>query len=179
MRLRPAPHAVPRSALTTCEIMTGAILAHSWAGGALPALPWLLGVTSLVFGATLLIIRGQASLRWMVPGLGAAQLLLHGLLSDLPTGHAHGHGHTSSAAILDLSWQMLAAHAASAVFTAVVWHLRRRLLEAIIHWSQPLRALVAVRHKIVRPIGYPWVPNSRRWLLGAPRRGPPAALRCA
>lgn len=158
--------------------MIGATAAHSWAGGALPSLPWLLGVTGLVFGATLLIIRGQAPLCWMVPALGAAQLLLHGLLAALaPSGH--GHGHTSGAAILDLSWQMLVAHAASAVFTALVWHLRRRLLDAIIHWSQRLRAVVAVRPKVVRPLGHPLVPNSRTWLLGAPRRGPPAILRCA
>ena len=179
LSVRPAPHAVPRSALATCEIMAAATAAHSWAGGALPSLPWLLGVTCLVLGATVLVIRDQAPLRWMIPALGAAQLLLHGLLATMaPPGHTHAHGHATGVGILDLSWQMLAAHAASAVVTALVWHLRRRLIEAIIQWPLPSGALV-VRPKVVRPLGYLLVPNARAWLVGAPRRGPPAQLRCA
>jgi len=61
--VRPAPHAVPRSALATLEIMAAATVAHTWAGGALPSVPWLLGVTGMVFGASLLGIRGLAPLR--------------------------------------------------------------------------------------------------------------------
>jgi hypothetical protein len=168
---------VPRSALATCEIMAAATAAHSWAGGALPSLPWLLGVTGLAFGATVLVIRDRAPLRWMLPALAAAQFLLHGLLAVMaPTGHAHGHA--TGAATLDLSWQMLAAHAASAVVTALVWHLRRRIVDAIIQWPPPSGALV-VRRKTVGPLGYQAVPNGRAWLVGAPRRGPPARLRCA
>jgi hypothetical protein len=114
----------------------------------------------------------------MIPALGAAQLLLHGLLAAMaPAGHAHGHA-TGGAAILELSWPMLAAHAASAVVTALVWHLRRRLVEAIIQWPLHSGALV-VRWKVGRPLGHLVVPNGRAWLVGAPRRGPPALLRCA
>lgn len=174
--LRPAPRAVPRSALATCEIMAAATAAHSWAGGALPSVPWLLGVTGLVFGATLLVIRGHARLRWMIPTLGAAQFLLHGLLAAMaPTGHAHGHA--TGATPLDLSWQMVAAHVASGMVTALVWHLRRRLLEAIIQWPLDADTLV-VHRKVLRPVGQLSVPNGRVWMLGAPRRGPPR-LCCA
>lgn len=175
--VRPAPHPVPRSALATCEVMAAATAAHSWAGGALPSFPWLLGFTGLVFGATVLVIRDRAPLRWVLPALAVAQFLLHGLLAAMaPTGHAHGSA--TGTAILDLSWQMVAAHAASGVVTALVWHLRRRLVEAIIHWPLHAGALV-VRRAIVRLPGYLLVPNGRVWMLGAPRRGPPAGLRCA
>lgn len=172
-----ARHAVPRSALATCEIVTAATAAHSWAGGALPSLPWLVGVTGLVFGATVLVIRDRAPLRWVLPALAVAQFMLHGLLAAIaPAGHAHGHA--TGAAILDLSWQMLAAHAASAVVTALVWHLRRRLVEAIMNWPLHSGALVAHR-EVFRPLGQVVVPTGRVWLVGAPRRGPPAGLCCA
>ena len=69
MSVRPAPHAVPRSALATFEILTAATIAHTWAGGALPSIPWLLGVTGMVFAASLFVIRDLAPLRWMLPGL--------------------------------------------------------------------------------------------------------------
>lgn len=176
--VRPAPRAVPRSALATAEIMAAATAVHAWAGGAVPAVPWLVGVTGLVFGASLLVIRDLAPLRWMVPGLAAAQLLLHGLLALMAPSAGHAHGHGTGGALLDLSWQMLAAHAASGAITALVWHLRRRLLEAIIHWPRRLRAMPIPRLGL-RPMSDPWVPSQRAWLLAAPRRGPPARLRCA
>lgn len=177
LTLRPAPRAVPRSVLATGEVMVAATAAHSWAGGALPSLPWLLGVTGLVFGATVLVIRDHAPLRWMLPALVVGQFLLHGLLAVMaPTGHAHGHA--TGTATLDISWQMVAAHAASAVVTALVWHLRRRLAEAIVHWPLHPGALV-VRWAAVRPVGVVFVPNVRAWLVGAPRRGPPPGFCCA
>ena len=70
MSVRPTPHAVPRSAMATFEILTAATVAHTWAGGALPSIPWLLGVTGMVFAASLFVIRDLAPLRWMLPGLG-------------------------------------------------------------------------------------------------------------
>ena len=167
--------------VATCEIMAAATATHSWAGGALPSLPWLLGVTCLAFGATVLVIGDRAPLRWMIPGLAVAQLLLHGLLAVMaPAGHAHAHADSQAAGatVLDLSWQMLAAHAASAVVTALVWHLRRRLVEAIIRWPSLPVALV-VRGKVVRPLGQLPEPKGRAWLVGAPQRGPPARFRCA
>lgn len=176
--VRPAPHAVPRSALATAEIMAAATAVHAWAGGAVPAVPWLVGVTGLVFGASLLVIRDLAPLRWMVPGLAAAQFLLHCLLTVMAPSAGHAHGHETGGALLDLSWQMLAAHAASGAITALVWHLRRKILEAIIHWPLCPRPMPTPRRGL-RPLHDPWVPNIRLLLLGAPRRGPPARLRCA
>jgi len=93
-----------------------------------------------------------------------------------PAGHAHGH--QTHTALLELSWQILAAHAASGAITALVWHLRRRLLEAIIDWPLLLGSL-PFRRLARRPLGSLWAPSPHRWLLDAPRRGPPARLRCA
>ena len=77
MSVRPAPHAVPRSALATVEIMVAVTLADTWAGGALPC-----PVAARCHGHSglrrqPLVVRDLAPLRWMVPGLGAAELLLH------------------------------------------------------------------------------------------------------
>ena len=169
---------MPRSALATFEILTAATIAHTWAGGALPSIPWLLGVTGMVFAASLFVIRDLAPLRWMLPGLGAAQLLLHGLLAVMAPPAGHAHGHETHGALLDPSWQMLAAHAASGVITALVWHLRRRVLVAITFWPL-LRGALPFRRLGFQPLGSLWVPGRREWLVGAPRRGPPARLRCA
>lgn len=169
---RPAPHAVPRSVLAAVEIMSAATVAHGWAGGALPSTAWLLGVSVLVFGASLLVIRGRAPLRWMVPGLTAAQLLLHCLLEALaPVDHVHGH--VAGATPLGLTWQMLAAHAASAAVTALVWRLRRRLVEAVLRQpSEPVP--VSVWRSEPRSLGGLWAVTGRAWLVCVPRRGPPA-----
>ena len=171
-----APRSVPRAALATCEIVTAATIAHSLAGGGLPSVPWLVGLTCMVFGASLLVIRELTPLRWALPALVTAQFVLHHLLAAMAT-EAHEHGHATDA-ILGLSWHMLAAHVASGMTTALVWHLRRRLLATVIHCPLRLHALPFWRLAL-RPLGRVWVPNGHTWLLAAPRRGPPAGLRCA
>lgn len=131
-----------------------------------------------MFGATLLVIRDQARLRWMIPALGAAQLCLHVLLSmTAQTGHAHGDA-TGVSAIIDLSWQMLTAHATSGVVTALVWHLRRQFIEAIVQWPISSSTLVVCR-TVLRSLGHAVRPTARAWLLSAPRRGLPAGPRYA
>ncbi len=171
-----APRSVPRAALATCEIVTAATIAHSLAGGGMPSVPWLVGLICMVFGASLLVIRELIPLRWALPALVTAQFVLHLLLAAMAT-EAHEHGH-ATVAVLGLSWHMLAAHVASGMTTGLVWHLRRRLLAAVILWPLRLEAL-PLRRLVLRPLGQVWVPNGHSWLLAAPHRGPPAGLRCA
>lgn len=164
--------------LATLEIMASTTLAHTWAGGTLPAVPWLIGVTCMVFGASLLVIRGVAPLRWTVLGLGAAQLLLHSLLSVMTPAAGHTHMHGGGGSFLDLSWGMLAAHLASAIVTAVVWRLRRRFLEVILHGTLAIN-VVPVNRSTFRPVDSTPSISRRGWLLVAPTRGPPGIACCA
>jgi hypothetical protein len=173
---RPAPAATARSLLATSEIMAGVTLAHTWAGGMLPSVPWLLGVAALVLAATVVLTRQRASLLWMVLGLGVAQALLHGFLTLMaPTAVAHGD--MANGPHLDLSWRMVVAHAASAVITGVVWRTRRRLLQSISSWpalpARPCQARTPVLPKSQAS------PQRARWLLCAPWRGPPTRTRHA
>lgn len=179
---RPRLRAVPRAALATAEIMTGVTLAHTWAGGALPGLPWLVALTGVVFAASMPVVTGRASLPWMLAGVGTAQLLIHVVLVSMDPAQDHaGHAHhvgAAAAAPVDLSWQMIAAHAASALITAAVWRLRRRLADLLLALPWPVSSLAdEVRLHGVRRATQAHAP--RLWLAGAPRRGPPARLRCA
>ncbi len=171
----PAPHAAARSALATVEIMAGVTLAHTWAGGELPSLPWLLGVAGLVFVASRQVIGCRVHLRWMLPALGAAQFVLHGFLTASAAGS--GHDHMTSDAPMGLSWQMVAAHIASAAITVVVWRVRRRLLSAVLALPLAHRALPTLGHAGVT-FGVWSAPRPGLWHLGAPRRGPPALACC-
>ncbi|PVG81904.1 hypothetical protein DDE18_14425 [Nocardioides gansuensis] len=178
---RPRPRAMPRAALATAEIMTGVTLAHTSAGGALPDLPWLVALAGVVFAASVPVVTGRASLPWMLAGVGTAQLGIHVLLTLMDPAQDHaGHVHHANAAgaPLELSWQMAAAHAASALITAAVWRLRRRLAELVLAVPGATLSLP----DCARPPGVRRSPQAhapRLWLAGAPRRGPPAQLRCA
>lgn len=177
--MRPARGASARSGLATVEIMAGVTLAHTWAGGSLPALPWLVALAALVFLASLRVVTGRAPMGRMVLGLGVAQLVLHLLLAALAPagGHAHGH-HAAGAAATggwELSWQMVAAHAISAVVTAFVWRARRRLMDVVVSWPTLATARPAARRLLAN--GGSAAPLQTRWLLLAtPRRGPPGTV---
>jgi hypothetical protein len=175
--LRPAPRVGARSCLATAEIIAGVTLAHTWAGGELPSVPWLLGLCGLVLGSSLLVMREKARLRTMILLLGAAQFALHPFLALMaPTEHVHT---AASTPMLHLTWQMVAAHAACAVVTGVVWAVRRRALEAIFGWVEnsavllPLWLAPSIGEETSRPSRAPW------WLAGAPRRGPPLRTVCS
>jgi hypothetical protein len=176
---RPPRRVGLRSGVATVEIMTGATVAHGWAGGALPSVPWLVGLVGLVFAASLAVLRRRVGLWLMVTVLGSAQFVLHGFLTWMaPTGHAHvAHAHVDGP-VLGLTWQMVAAHAASAVLTAVVWAVRRRAVEMALTWVDlapaPLPAATAPVVPAMDAVA--WL---RRWLAVAHRRGPPARLVCA
>lgn len=164
-----------RSCLATGEIMTGVVLAHTWAGGALPDLAWLIGLSGLVLAASWVVVTGRAPLGRMVLGLGAAQLGLHAALAALEPAHHLHHAHAG--APLDLTWQMVLAHATSAAITAAVWRVRRLLLDVAIGWPDPVRVHLSPRRVVVATAAR--VDARATFLIGAPRRGPPVGLRCA
>ncbi len=158
------------SALATAEIMVGVVVAHTAAGGSLPDLPWLAGLTVLVHLATGLVLRGAASPRLMLGALGVGQLVLHeGLAWLAPPTHAHGHDGGSLGS-------MLLAHAACAAVTALVWSVRRRLTGQALRWLHV--AAVPLPDAPGLPAGAnAWTPPRLVWLTGAVLRGPPALRR--
>jgi hypothetical protein len=158
-----------RAALATVEIMMLLVAAHTWAGGELPAAGWMVATAVLVFAAGTIVLRGRVPLRAIVPALVAAQLLLHCWMTVLsPTpGHAHGMH-------LELSWQMVAAHVAGGVATALIWELRRRAVEVVLTWSEIGLLPVPTLRRTAPP--QPPVLPLRRPLVVVPLRGPPFGL---
>ncbi len=165
----PRRRVLARSALATVEIMTVLIAAHTWAGGALPTLGWMLGAAGLVCAVGTVALRGRVPLSLLAPALVVAQLLLHCWLVVLapPAGHAHG-GH------LDLTWQMVLAHVAGGLVAALVWELRRRAVEVLLTWSEVGRlAAPTWRRPLAR---YAPVLPPRHPLVVLRLRGPPVGL---
>jgi hypothetical protein len=158
-----------RAALATVEIMILLVAAHTWAGGELPAAGWMVATAVLVFTAGTLVLRGRLPLRAMVPALVAAQLLLHCWMVVLgPTsGHVHGPH-------LELTWQMVLAHVAGGLGTALIWELRRRAVEVVLSWSE-IGLLLVPTLRCTVPRRAP-VPPLRRPLVVVPLRGPPVGL---
>ena len=174
IRVLPRRGVALRSALATLEIMTLLVVAHTWAGGALPGGVWLAVTAGLVFAAGTTVLRRRVPLRVMVPALTVAQLLLHGWLVAVapPSPGAHGHG-----AHLELTWQMLLAHVAGALVAAVVWELRGRAVDVVLAWSEPGLVPVPTLRRTAVARG-PVLPL-RRPLVVVPLRGPPVSLLAA
>jgi hypothetical protein len=160
-----------RAVLAALEVMTFMVAVHTWAGGSLPAPAWVAAAAGLVLVTGLVVLRGGAPLRVMVPALVGAQLLLHCWMAVLTPEAATSHQHGPH---LDLTWQMLLAHAAGGVVTAVVWALRRRAVEVLVSWSDAgIVPVPAVRRAVAR---YAPVRPLRRPLVVVPLRGPPVGL---
>ena len=171
LRVLPLRGALLRSALATLEIMTAVVAAHTWAGGALPSVAWMAGAAALVFGAGALVLRGRAPLRAVVPVLVVAQLLLHCWMAVLAPASSTGHAHAGH---LELTWQMVLAHLAGGLVTAVVWELRRRAVEVVLSWAAPgVLPIPMLRRVLTRSAP---VPPLRRPLVVVPLRGPPVGL---
>ncbi len=141
-----------RSTWAAVEVWSLTAVAHTIAGGALPSLPWLAGVAVLVVAASALVLRASMSAWVVLPALGASQVGLHLALTWMPPAttppasmsHVHEMGaHTSTVGLASagLTWQMLAAHVASALLTAAVWGVRRRAVETL-EVSGPPRPVV-------------------------------------
>lgn len=143
--------------------------AHVWAGGELPALPWLVAMSGLVYLSGALLMRGSFSLLPAALGVGAAQFGLHHLLTAMSpdTGHAHG------TMLGEMSGQMLFAHAVGAVATWLIWALRRRSLDAILHWAQLLASPLPTAPRALVVEGRRAAPIALRVVRNSPRRGPP------
>ncbi len=178
-----------RAGTATAAIMAGTLAAHSWAGGELPSLPWLLATCALLYAATRAVFAGQFSPRVMVMALGMAQFGLHAVMSSLAgqsTQHAHHAfpGGTESApgvALLSMSWQMVAAHAVSAVLTVAVWSVSAKALAGLLLLPDSPHLAVSVRRdRLHRDVAFVQRPVAE-WRSGAPRRGPPrgSSPRCA
>ncbi len=172
IRVLPRRGVTLRAAVSTLEIMTVLVAAHTWAGGEVPSTGWVAMAAALVFGAGLLVLRGRAPLWAIVPALTVTQFLLHCwmvVLAPAPPG-----AHAMHASHLQLTWQMVLAHAVGAVATAMVWELRRRAVEVVLTWAEA--GLVPV--PTLRRTGFRRAPllPLRRPLVVVPLRGPPALL---
>lgn len=174
---------VPRSGvrlsagLASAETTTALALAHAAAGGRLPSAGWLLAVAATAYGASLLVLRGRAPVRVVLPALVGLQVLLHAWLVALTADsdlHRHGAG---ADVLLGLTWPMLLAHAAAGLVAGVAWVLRRRAVDVLLGWVDVPPPAVELR----RCLGSEWsapAPTSRD-LVAPPSRGPPAGLLAA
>lgn len=160
------------AALGSLESVAALALAHVAAGGEVPQPLWLAAFGALVYAASVPVLRRRAGIGVVLPALVVAQVIGHAwLVALVPAGHA-GHGHEGGA-LLGLTPSMLAAHAAAALVTGVMWAVRRRVVEVLVHWSAPglLPAPASLRDRTVPVV----VRASSRLLDGvAPTRGPPA-----
>lgn len=171
VRVLPRGGLILRAAVATLEILTVLVAAHTWAGGELPAAGWIVMAAALVFGAGTVVLRGRVPLWVMVPALTVAQFLLHCWMVVLAPSPSVAHAHGPH---LELTWQMVLAHALGAVTTALVWELRRRAVEVVLTWGEA--GLVPV--PTLRPAGAHRTPllPMRRPLVVVPLRGPPVSL---
>ena len=173
VRVLPRRGVAWRAALSTLEIMTVLVAAHTCAGGELPTVGWVAATTAVVLVAGIVVLRHRVPLWAAVPALVVTQLLLHGWMVTLAPASSGAH-HDAHAG---LTWQMLLAHLVGAVTTAVVWELRRRAVEIVLAWSEPgLVPVPALRR--AAPRRGPALPL-RRPLVVVPLRGPPvSSLAC-
>jgi hypothetical protein len=167
--------------LATVEITTALVTAHTAAGGTLPPGSWIAAMATVIFIAGLAVFTRRVTVMVALPGLVAAQLLLHVYLALLtpvhgspvvdPTAHATALGSAHHPSLL--SWPMLATHAVGAVVTAAIWELRARSIDVVVAWAD-----TGLPTLPVAPRGRRRAARAKRsrglqvWLL-APRRGPP------
>ena len=156
--------------------MSGALGAHTWAGGHVPAWPGLVLLGGVVLGSSRLVLAGRVP-RWLLlPAVVAAQACLHTSFVTMAAGHEVHAAHAAASAPSPWSGRMLLAHASVALLTLLVWQLCHRAAVTV------LRLLTLPPAYVVgRPSRRPSTPYRPRTaaatvLLGAPRRGPPVAF---
>ena len=169
-----APHALARALAATVVVLTGAVSAHTWAGGTVPTVPGLVLITAVVLGGRLLLFSREGPARLLLPAGPAAQLGLHesfGLVAE----HVHtGHGAVAGPDP-GWTWQMVAAHLFVTLLTAVLWWAGRRAARLEVTFTRRPAVPVAVRLRAPRDRVRTHV--SLVHLLVCPRRGPPMAVR--
>ncbi len=174
---------VPRSGvrlsagLTAVEATAALAIAHTAAGGTLPSAGWLVAIAVTAYGASLLVLRGRAPVRVMVPVLVGLQVLSHAWLATLTAGTgAHPHG-SGADVLLGLTWPMLLAHVAAGLVAAVAWVVRRRAVDVLLGWTDSPTPDIPHRARFTAHDSRP-TPAGRR-VTALPTRGPPSALPAA
>ena len=164
-----APYAGWRALGATGLVLPGALGAHTWAGGHVPAWPGLVLLAAVLLGTSRLLLDGRASRAVLLPAVAGAQVCLHTSFVSM-SGHA---AHASTSGPSPWSGRMLLAHTAVSLLTLVVWRLCERAAATVVRWLAPPASYVA------GPVGRrPRTPlrassTTAVLLLAAPRRGPP------
>lgn len=168
--VRPTRGSAWLSLLATLEIMTGAVLAHGAAGGALPGAGWLAAAGIAVFGAGVVVLQRRVRLLTGAAVAGVTQIGLHELFAALSTTPGAAHDHALTASSGAGGGAMFAAHAGAAVLSVLVWLLHRRALAVVVR-SLPMPRVAVVGRLLaeVRAV----VPRPALWAHVSPRRGPP------
>ncbi|MCO1655624.1 hypothetical protein [Pseudonocardia humida] len=178
----PTPGAVRRlrSAAFAVSAVGLAVGAHVTAGGALPALPLVVGLVALVEASATAMARRRRGTAGTAAGLVVAQALLHfAFAADSPhAGHGHmAHGGQFGGANAPT---MLAAHALAAVVLGFLLSHGDRMAEWAVGLLVPIavvapfRPRASVRVLLVAPV----TAALGRWVVGlhdVGRRGPPRA----
>lgn len=172
---RRAPYAAWRAVAATVLVMTGAVGAHTVAGGHVPDGAALVALAALVLGGSLLVMHDLVASRWLLPLVAVAQAGLHAAFAAVPAAGEHVHaGHDV------WTWQMLLAHAGVTVLTAAVWRVAGRATTVVTGVLPTLLHRVEAR-PAPRPSTLPVPRALARWAHAtvAPRRGPPVLPRPA
>jgi hypothetical protein len=156
----------------TVLVMAGATCAHTWAGGHLPSGPGLLALGGLVLAASHLVLRGSVRPVVLLPAVALAQAGLH-------TAFAAGAGeHAAHAAATGQgiwTWQMLAAHTAVTLLTALVWQVCARAAHQVVTVLALALTYAGGRRDRGLALSDLGVLLARLDLATAPGRGPPQA----
>ena len=174
-----APYALARALGATVVVVTGALAAHTWAGGTVPTAPGLALVAAVVLAGGVLLFTHRVPAWALLPVVASAQLGLHesfGLVGD-HTHHAavHAASHTAAGPDPGWTWQMVSAHLFVTLLTAVLWWAGRRAASYAVSFRvHPAHLVVAeLRRRRTEVRLHAGLVH----LLVSPRRGPPSATR--
>ncbi|KAA1418693.1 hypothetical protein F0U44_09355 [Nocardioides humilatus] len=159
--------------LAAIETTTALAIAHTAAGGELPAVPALGAVALTSYGAGVLVLRHRTPIRVVVPALVGLQAVLHAWLVVLVGSGHHTHG-GSPDAFLGLSWPMVGAHLAAGLAAALAFALRRRAIQVILGWVDAATPQIPHRAHVATPAIAPRLLG--RSSSAHPTRGPPPVL---
>ena len=176
VEIRRAPYAGWRALAATVLVMSGALGAHTWAGGHVPAWPGLVLLGAVVLGCSRLVLDGRVP-RWLLlPAVVGAQACLHtSFIAMAGAGHQAHAAHAAGAAS-PWSGRMLLAHASVTLLTLLVWHVCHRAAVAVLRLLAlpPSYVLGRAVRRPATTLGR--APAAAAVLLSAPRRGPPVAI---
>lgn len=169
--VRPTRGSVWLSLLATLEIMTGAVLAHLAAGGALPSAGWLAAAALAVFGAGVVVMQRRVGILAGAVLAGLSQLGLHEVFAAFAAAPGTEHHHSVGTSLGSADGAaMLLAHTCAAVLSVVVWVLHRRALAVAVR-SLPVPRVAPVGRLLAEAAQF--VPRPVLWADVSPRRGPP------